>query len=140
MSIAKEIYDVGKDIRAARKEYKKTHAKDEYIKIMEDQLDSLLVIVDELKAKIDEYEAKDVFTLNDHHKALLKMIKASPDFQIEGSVLLRNASDETRIAFEELLANDYIHNVNAMVGHLGYAPVYSFYSEKKVEILKLLLK
>ena len=56
MSIAKDIYDIGKDISNVRSKYKKTHAKEEYINLMENQLDNLLILVNTLKTKLEQFD------------------------------------------------------------------------------------
>lgn len=135
MSIGKDIYDIGKDINEARKEYMKTQAKDEYIKLMENQLDQAMSLLRSLEVRLQKYESDNTFRLDDSHLKILKMFKDSDTGKLVNNYLFPNFTDDDRIAFEELLHYGYLR----IVSHNVYGQIsYSIQSDKMVEVLKLL--
>lgn len=126
---------IAKDISEVRKEYLKSQAKDDYIKLMEIQLDQALNLLSSLEVRLHHYEDVGLFSLDDSHLKILKMFKDSKTEKLVNDYIFPEFSDDDRIAFEELLQNKYIHVVSANI--YGQV-VYAISKDKIVEILKLL--
>jgi len=135
MSFVKEIYDVGKDVRTARKEYLKNQAKDEYIKVMENQLDELLTLLDSLNTKLEEYELEHVLSLNDNHLKILKMFQDSKTGSLVDTHIFPDFSIDDRIAFEELHKHGFLSNYHK---NTYGQTVYFLAKDRMVEVFKAL--
>jgi|SRR5690554_3757606 len=134
------IYDLAKNIKTARTEYKKTHAKDEYIQTMEKQLDEAFNLITNLQSdlellliKLKEIDNKTLL-LNEKHKTILKAFVQKDgytisDVELEGLV---SFDLEYKIAFEEL-NNKYFK----FTFGTSSETFYTLNEDRRIEVLKL---
>ncbi|MDG0887875.1 hypothetical protein [Paracholeplasma manati] len=127
-------------ILEARKNYTLKLKKDEYIGIMENQLDQLINEMKKANARIKDLEEQlsNKLALNTHHLAIFKLFTESDIDEVikdERINRLINRNIDLKIAFKELLDHGYISDQVAF----DFDDLYYYIAdEKKVEVLKII--
>lgn len=137
------VYTVTKDINEARREYKIKHQKDEYIQLMEGQIDLLISHLKTAEEKIIQLQGiindKSKFVISDRHMRFLKLFyESGTDNRVSELEIaaIRKIDIMLEIAFSELVDNKYIVKPN--VAYMRGTQYFELNSEKKTEVLRLI--